>query len=56
MTPEDLVFIEKFYADIEAGYTALGKTYTRPADYIERALRILTKGRKLPVRNQKEKE
>ena len=36
-----LLFIEQWYGDIEKGYVALGKVYTRPADYIERALRIM---------------
>lgn len=44
---DDVEFIEKWYSDIETGFKGLGKTYTRPADYVERALRIMngSKGR-----------
>ncbi len=41
MTKDDAEWIEKFYNDFEAGYRALGRTYVRPVDYIERALRVL---------------
>lgn len=36
-----LDFIEQWYADIETGFLSCGKTYVRPADYIERALRVM---------------
>lgn len=41
-----LEFIEKWYEDIEIGYLAVGKTYKRPDDYIERALRVMNNSKK----------
>lgn len=39
---DEWVFIERFYADVEAGLEG----YKRPVDYIERALRVLNGARK----------
>lgn len=39
---DDREFIEMFYRDFEQGMANIGKKYVRPADYIERAMRILT--------------
>lgn len=43
---ETLEWIEKFYSDFEAGYRGIGQTYTRPKDYIERALRVINESAK----------
>lgn len=43
---KDIEFIEKWYGDIEAGFRAFGTDYTRPKDYIERALRIMNASKK----------
>ncbi len=40
----DEEWIEKFYSDLESGL----ENYTRPADYKERAMRILN-GKRYPV-------
>ena len=53
MNTSDLEFIEKFYTDIERGYSSLGKTYIRPDDYIERALKVLY-GKRKPLSSQHE--
>lgn len=45
---DDLEFIERFYADIEQGFKSIGKEYVRPADYIERAIRIMNNSTKRP--------
>ena len=37
----DMAFIERFYHDFEHGLAGVGKAYKRPADYIERALRVM---------------
>lgn len=50
-TQDDIDWIERFYGDIEAGYLSIGKTYKRPADYIERAMRII-KGSRNPLKAQ----
>ena len=39
MSDED--FIEMFFADFEDGLQKCGKQYTRPADYLERGVRII---------------
>ena len=36
-------FIEQFYADFEQGMASAGKKYVRPADYKERAMRVIFK-------------
>lgn len=43
---EDIEFIEDWYADIEQGFKSMGKTYSRPDDYIERALRVMNSSKK----------
>jgi len=42
---EDIEFIENLYKDLESGFRSLGKKYTRPDDYIDRALRIMNESR-----------
>lgn len=46
---EDINWIEKFFTDMEKS-----DKYKRPADYIERGLRILSKQRRNTVQNQYE--
>lgn len=46
LSQEDADWIEKFYSDLEIGFNSTGKVYTRPADYIQRALRIINAGNK----------
>jgi len=50
---EDLIWIEKFYSDFEAGMYAIGKIYVRPLDYVERATRILH-GKRSPLLRQQD--
>jgi len=42
---EDLEFIENLYENLESGFRGIGKKYTRPDDYIDRALRIMNESR-----------
>ena len=42
---EDIEFIENLYRDLESGFKGVGKKYTRPDDYIDRALRIMNESR-----------
>lgn len=44
----DAEWIEMFYSDLETGLS----NYTRPADYIERAMRILH-GKRYPIKESK---
>ena len=41
ISKDDAEWIEKFYSDLEAGLS----NYTRPTDYIERAMRVLSGSR-----------
>lgn len=43
---DDVEFIEQWYKDIETGYKAIGKDYKRPADYIDRAIRVMNESSK----------
>ena len=51
MSNDLLEWIETFYKDLEVGFG----NYTRPTDYIERALRVLN-GNRNTVKNQSDKE
>lgn len=51
ISDEDRQWIEQFYAEFEEGQRSLGKEYVRPADYIERALKVLYGEKKL-IKNQ----
>ena len=42
---KDIEFIENLYKDLESGFKGIGKKYTRPDDYIDRALRIMKESR-----------
>lgn len=50
ISPSDLKWIEEFYSNLERGFDK----YSRPADYKERALKILYGNRRNLVRNQSE--
>ena len=54
ISQEDIDFIEKFYSDFEVGYNSIGKKYTRPSNYIERALKVLYGNSRKPLSNQTE--
>lgn len=45
MSDEDIEWAEQFYSDVEEMFKRIGKEYTRPVDYLERAYRILTGNR-----------
>ena len=38
---EDISFIGAWYEDVENGFKAIGKEYTRPSDWLDRAIRVL---------------
>lgn len=52
VSEEDALWIEQFYIDFEKGQLSLGKEYTRPVDYIERALKVIYGNRKVMKRQQ----
>lgn len=38
---KDVEFIENWYQDIERGFKGVGKTYVRPIDWLDRAIRVM---------------
>jgi len=58
MDKQTAEWIETFYSDIEKGMRHTNHEYTRPADYVERALRVLNappiKKRRVSIRGEQQ--